>query len=94
MSVRFRLWLWAWLIAWDQLAHVGICFWTFVVRNRGHAPNPDETISSRVGRAAVRGRRWALVLEYLIDAPFAWLGQPGHCRASIEYYEQEAAHVS
>lgn len=42
--------------------------------------DPDETISSRVGRAAVRGEHWGLRLEILIDF---LLGQ-GHCRNNIE----------
>lgn len=41
--------------------------------------HPDETISSRVGRNAVAGKWWALVLEKIIDA---WFGK-GHCRDSI-----------
>jgi hypothetical protein len=50
--------------------------------------NPDETISSRVGRAAIAGRRWALVLERVIDWLFLHLcGLPQHCRSSIEWDE-------
>lgn len=43
--------------------------------------DPDETISSRVGRNAVAGRRWALILEKLIDA-IPCFGK-GHCRRAI-----------
>lgn len=39
----------------------------------------DETISSRVGRNAVAGKWWALILERVIDA---FLGK-GHCRKAI-----------
>ena len=39
----------------------------------------DETISSRVGRNAIAGKLWALVLERLIDAI---LGK-GHCRDAV-----------
>ena len=46
--------------------------------------DPDETISSRVGRNAVAGKWWALVAEKAIDF-IAWrvFGQRGHCRSSI-----------
>lgn len=45
--------------------------------------DPTETISSRVGRNALEGKRWALILE----KPINWLaltffGQADHCRAS------------
>jgi hypothetical protein len=40
---------------------------------------PWETISSSVGRQAVQGVRWALVVEKIIDAV---MGQ-GHCRRNI-----------
>lgn len=87
MIGRTKIWLRAWLVAVDQLAMVGCCFWTFVLLGRGKAPNEDETISSRVGRAAIREKRWALVCEAVIDWFFARLGQEGHCRASIEWDE-------
>ena len=50
------------------------------------AGNPDETISSRVGRNAVQGKRWALVLEKLINGLFSLLGQKDHCRRNIEIF--------
>lgn len=47
--------------------------------------NPDETISSAVGRKASAGRKWALAAEWLIDRLFVWLGEaPGHCRRMAE----------
>lgn len=50
--------------------------------------NPDETISSRVGRAALNDRPFAAELEWLIDALFRLLGAaPGHCRRHIEWDE-------
>ena len=50
--------------------------------------NPDETISSAVGRKAMRGVRWALVAERAIDWLFERLtGERGHCRAVIEWEE-------
>jgi hypothetical protein len=42
--------------------------------------HPDETTSSRVGRAAMEGKRWAIVAEKIIDF---FLGA-GHCRDSLE----------
>lgn len=47
--------------------------------------NPDETLSSRVGKAAERGSRRAVTIEAVIDLVFAiLLGQRHHCAASIE----------
>lgn len=47
--------------------------------------DPDETISSRTGKAAILGKRWALILERIINAIFLRLtGERDHCRASIE----------
>jgi hypothetical protein len=54
--------------------------------------NPDETISSAVGRKAIEGRKWALIAECIIDWLFLRLtGDAGHCRASIEWDEANAA---
>ena len=58
------------LIALDQLGNTICC------------GDPDETISSRVGRAAVKGKRWALLLERAINTLFFF--DPDHCRSSIE----------
>jgi hypothetical protein len=49
--------------------------------------NEDETISSRVGRHAVAGERWALICERVINAIF-WFS-PDHCRKAIEWDEVE-----
>ena len=50
--------------------------------------NPDETISSRVGRAAMNDRAFAAEVEWLIDTPCRLLGDgPGHCRRNIEWDE-------
>ena len=47
--------------------------------------DPDETISSRVGKRAIKGKRWGLFCEYLINALFlAVTGERDHCRANIE----------
>ena len=53
--------------------------------------NPDETISSAVGRRAIRGKRWARWAEQAIDALFVLLGsKPGHCQRMIEWDEYNA----
>lgn len=48
----------------------------------------DETISSRVGRAAREGKRWGQWAQTLIDRLFELAGDPpGHCARSIEWDE-------
>ncbi|BAH76430.1 hypothetical protein [Solidesulfovibrio magneticus] len=42
--------------------------------------DPDETVSSRAGKAAVAGSRLGRLLEAGLDAVFG----AGHCRRSIE----------
>lgn len=50
--------------------------------------NEDETISSRVGRAARAGKRWGLIARALIDRLFIICGdEPNHCARSIEWDE-------
>lgn len=88
MRKRLVSWLWQFLIALDQLVQVWVSGWLFVWLGVGDCPNADETISSRVGRNAMAGRRWALVLERIIDRLAIWCGSPpGHCRRAIEYDE-------
>ena len=43
------------------------------------AGDPDETISSRAGKAARRGRRWGCVLCRVLD-----VFEHDHCEKSIE----------
>lgn len=54
--------------------------------------NPDETISSRVGRNAIQGDRWALVAEFVINLLFFWMkdenGNRDHCRSCIEQVQR------
>lgn len=59
----------AWRIAvgFDQLANVAA------------NGDEDETISSRAGKAARRGRRWGCILCRLLDKL-----DPGHCENAIE----------
>lgn len=48
----------------------------------------DETISSRVGRAALAGKKWGRLCEALLDRLFVMAGdEPNHCRRSIEWDE-------
>jgi hypothetical protein len=86
MRMRFKLWLWQFLLAVDQLMHVWISGWLYVWLGRGTLPLADETISSRVGRAAVQGKPWALFLESVINAIFDQFGDHDHCRRSIEWH--------
>lgn len=43
---------------------------------------PDETISSRAHKAALKGKRWGCVLCRLLD-----LLDPGHCARVVEWDE-------
>ncbi|MFZ4165302.1 hypothetical protein [Brevundimonas sp. NPDC058933] len=79
------------LIAIDQVAHVLVAAPFYVFGLTDDLPDPDETISSRVGRYSIRGDRWAKVAEYLIDLLFFWQtdehGRRNHCRRSVEARE-------
>ena len=44
---------------------------------------PDHTISGEVGYAAYLGKRWALIIQKVIDTFFG----VGHCQESIEWDE-------
>ena len=58
------------LIAIDQLGNVLLA-----------GDDPDETISSAVGRKAMAGRKWALIAERAINWMFNRLtGETDHCR--------------
>jgi hypothetical protein len=75
---RLRLWALCILISLDQLAHCLLGGPKYILFG-GPTPDPDETISSKVGRAAVAGKRWGLTAEALIDTVFG----AGHCRRNI-----------
>jgi hypothetical protein len=85
LLARWKLLSHQWLIAIDQFVYVTVGGWIYLATG-GNCPNAQETISSRVGRAAVAGKRWGLILEWFIDHLFEWIaGTPlGHCRRSIE----------
>jgi hypothetical protein len=44
--------------------------------------DPDETVSSRAGKAQLKGKRWGCVLCRFLD-----IFDKGHCAKSIEYDE-------
>jgi len=74
--MTLRAWLHNMLVASDQ-------WW-----NAAAGGKPDETISSRVGRAALAGKIRGLIFEWIIDGLFRLLGEaPGHCRREIEWDE-------
>jgi len=84
MAERFWLGLRQLLVAVDQLVYILIAVPIYVAVG-GPTPSADETISSRVGRAAIKGHRWGLILEAIIDRLFILLGaEPEHCRRNVE----------
>lgn len=59
------------------------CSITCELLGQGKYPNPDETISSRLGRNAERGRPWTVTAARTIDALFShW--EADHCLNSIQ----------
>lgn len=50
----------------------------------GAAGSEDETVSSRAGKAASKGKRWGCILCRLLDKI-----DPGHCARNIERDEGE-----
>ncbi len=85
MIRRLRQWIGQILVSLDQLLHVLIAGALYVAGRGERCPSADETISSRVGRAAMRGKRWGLATERVIDGLFVALGEaPGHCRRNVE----------
>lgn len=84
MADRIRLALRQVLVSIDQLFYILIATPIYLIWG-GATPSADETISSRVGRAAIAGARWGLILETIIDRLFVLLGSaPGHCRRNVE----------
>lgn len=69
-----RRYAWNLLIALDQFA------------NTVMGGDPDETISSRAGKAARKGRRWACVLCKILDCI-----DRRHCEKNIEADEGDPA---
>lgn len=82
MTARLKSWLLCLFIAADQLAHMLLAGPKYVLVG-GSRPDPDETISGKVGRRANAGARWALACEFIIDALVRLLtGEREHCRAA------------
>lgn len=52
----------------------------------GVTGSEDETVSSRAGKAASKGKRWGCILCRLLDKI-----DPGHCARNIERDEGEPA---
>lgn len=46
--------------------------------------DPDETLSSRAGKARRRGSWFGTLLANVIDKIFSYLGDDNHCEKSIE----------
>jgi hypothetical protein len=85
-SVTYRFWrgLRQLLVALDQLLYIVIAVPIYVIWG-GPTPSADETISSRVGRAEMDGKRWGIVTASVIDRMFMMLGAgPDHCRRNVE----------
>ena len=73
------------LVSIDQFAQVVLVGIAYVAGLTSVCPSADETISSYVGRAELRGARWAIVVAWMIDGLFMLLGDaPGHCRRNVE----------
>lgn len=77
-------------VTWELLATLSqilqtIIFGTaYLLHLTDTPPNRDETTSSKVGREAIKGKRWALVSEKIINTLALWLGdEPNHCRRYI-----------
>lgn len=82
MIARLKNWLIVLFVAADQLAHMLLAGPKYVLVG-GPKPDPDETISGKVGRRAIAGARWARICEWMIDTPIRLLGgEKNHCRAA------------
>lgn len=73
------------LICKDQTWQVRIVGAAYLARLTHRCPSADETISSYVGRALLRGSWWAPAVAAFIDSLFVLAGEPaGHCISNIE----------
>ena len=82
MIARLKSWLIVLFVAADQLAHMLLAGPKYVIVG-GQRPDPDETISGKVGRRAIAGARWALASELIINVLMRVLtGERDHCRAA------------
>ncbi|WP_242137388.1 hypothetical protein [Sphingomonas sp. TREG-RG-20F-R18-01] len=81
---RLGNWIVQVLIGIDQFVYVLLAGPYYLIVG-GICPSADETISSRVGRAAMAGAWWGKPCAWFIDHLFMLLGsKPGHCARAIE----------
>ena len=84
MWARFKRWAYLFAVALTQgIINTTMAGLWWVVTGNGQEPDPDEPFSSRVGRNAIAGKRWALAAEKVVDGIFG----AGHCRASASSLE-------
>lgn len=72
------------LVVIDQAVQVVIRT-PFYIVGLAETLNPDDTISSVVGKAAIANKKWALIAEKVINALFFF--DPNHCRRVAEHDE-------
>lgn len=85
MWTRFKRWLFLFGVALTQgVVNTTVAGLWWVITGKGQEPDPDEPFSSRVGRNAIAGKRWALIAEKLVDAIFG----AGHSRSAAKSHAQ------
>jgi hypothetical protein len=93
MSRRLLRWLIDGLVSLDQFLRWWLGGWGYVWLGWDR-PNPDETISSWVGRRAIELHPVALRAEWVINLMFFWQvdenGRRNHCRRVIEEHVRSA----
>lgn len=52
--------------------------------------DPRHSVSANVGRKAVGGRRAFIILESIINVPFAFLGERHHCDSQFRKENTDA----
>lgn len=75
------------LVSIDQFLCLIIFGFVYLI-GKGPLPDPDETISSVVGKNALKGKKWALIAEKIINRLFECLGEENHCYNAIEWDEK------
>lgn len=86
MIGRTKVAFWALLRALDILACTLWLAPLYVV-NLADRPSGRQMISSYIGKAAVSGRRWAMIASSVIDRAAMLLGdKPDHCLRAFLHY--------
>lgn len=88
MITRIKILLIKILVSIDQLFHILLAAPKYILIG-GPVPNPDETISSKVGRQALVGKRWAKIAEKVINTLFYIISlgkDKNHCFDKIEWF--------